>query len=386
MSETCGKPHAIHRPGRGVIALVWCVAHAGGVNAYQSFIAGWASAVEVLAGAADKSVIDMCRDGLDTAMAKRMHRLAAVYYGPANSPRKQQQARGVAAANGHTMNTLAEIERWVKKLKHTKHAWRVRKDLCTQPAVLRAVRDRAKELVAELNGPPETVNEAQVSVSAIPNSTYMRFTAVAPGHLVRAALDALLATDTRDHPAEHAMKLIAGGGDADGPEISTRVIVRMDDLASFEERPDGEVILSLTNGTRMTGQDYLKANISPKLRIALVAPMQGTLNIYEGRFANEKQREAASIEDPCCVIDGCGVGADYAQFNHNIPYSRGGPTTLGNLSTMCGFHNGRLRDGTEYGSVEKIDGKNYFLPPFGGRPRLNDHPVARGGGLRVTGC
>ncbi len=37
-------------------------------------------------------------------------------------------------------------------------------------------------------------------------------------------------------------------------------------------------------------------------------------------------------------IPGCGQPASVCEVHHIIPRSRGGPTSLGNLLTMCAFH------------------------------------------------
>ncbi|STC69496.1 HNH endonuclease signature motif containing protein [Corynebacterium pilosum] len=353
------------------------------MTTYQTFAAGWASAISILEGAAGRSVIDMCKDGLDTTMAKLLHKLSTIYFGSTSHTRYQARARRNAADNRHTFNTLAEIEKQVKKLDDKKHSWRMREELTEQPAILRSIRARADELLAELNGPEKVVNESSISARAIPNSTHMRLSATAPGHLVRAALDALNDVPEDDR-AEEAVRRIFGGGTSAEPTLSARVIVRAEDVASIgEEREDGDVILSLTNGTRILSSELARQNLAEDCRIVLVSPMLGVLNVFEGRFANEKQREALAAVEPVCTCDGCGEGADYCEINHNIPYSRGGPTSVRNLSTVCRFDNGRMSDTNIYGHIEQRGGENYHVSPYG-QWRLNNHPVARGGAMRLV--
>ncbi|WP_257181592.1 HNH endonuclease signature motif containing protein [Corynebacterium cystitidis] len=353
------------------------------MTTYQTFAAGWASAISILEGAYGKSVIDMCKDGLDTTMAKLLQKLATVYYGSTGHTRYQERSRRTAAEKRHTLHTLNEIEKQINKLNNKKHSWKMREELTKQPPILRTIRARGNELLAEYNGPEKVTNETSISARALPNSTNMRLTATAPGHLVRAAMDSL-ASVPEDQRAEEAIKRIFGGGEATEPKLAARVIVRADDVASIgEELPDGDVILSLTNGTRVLSSDLARENLAEHCRIVLVSPMLGVLNVFEGRFATDKQREARAAVEPVCTCDGCGTGADYCQINHNVPYSRGGPTSNNNLSTVCDYDNGRMSDTDIYGHIEQRGGENYHVSPFG-QARLNDHPVARGGAMRLV--
>ncbi|MHA2787928.1 HNH endonuclease signature motif containing protein [Corynebacterium sp. S7] len=358
------------------------------MNAFEHFAAQWGQAMDILAAAFGRSVFELCQAGLDTKMAKQVDKLGEVYFGKTKSTRKQARARGFAGKQGHTLFTLAEIETIVGRLKDKKHAWKVREELCKEAPIMRQIQERGKELIAEFNGPEVPVNKPSVSATAIPGSTYVNFRACAPGHLVQAAMDALHAEESDEHVAVRAMNILAGGGSAGGPPITPAVVISLDNLAKVVGYEGDDVILSLTNGTRMTGKDFVEATLTEKGFVMLVDPVEGPVNVYyASRVATPKQRLMRSICDPVCVGDGCGVGADYCQMNHNVAWSAGGPTNINNLSTMCKFHNGRMDDDRGsplHGHVDQVDGQVYFFPPFGGKPRLNDHPVARGGAMRLV--
>ncbi|MCI6205874.1 MAG: HNH endonuclease, partial [Corynebacterium glucuronolyticum] len=54
---------------------------------------------------------------------------------------------------------------------------------------------------------------------------------------------------------------------------------------------------------------------------------------------------------------------------------------------LCPFDNGRNdddRDRRLHGHVEKINGLDMWVPAFGGAPKLNMHPCAQGGAIRLA--
>lgn len=54
---------------------------------------------------------------------------------------------------------------------------------------------------------------------------------------------------------------------------------------------------------------------------------------------------------------------------------------------LCPFRNGRNDDNPaqpRYGRIERINGVDYFVPPFGDRPRLNMSAYAQGGATRLA--
>jgi len=49
-------------------------------------------------------------------------------------------------------------------------------------------------------------------------------------------------------------------------------------------------------------------------------------------------RRAVATRHPHCAFPGCAQPASVCEIHHIIPRSRGGPTSLNNLLTLCTFH------------------------------------------------
>ncbi|WIM67975.1 HNH endonuclease [Corynebacterium breve] len=259
------------------------------MTAFETFAASWADAISILDGAFGATAGDLVEAGLDSRMARKVVRLAGVYFGPTHAGKKQAQACRSARENRHTFNTLGEIETFVGRLKNKAHAWAMRKALCKEPANLKRINERGKELLSEFNGPEQPANKASLRATAIPDSTYMHFRACAPGHLVKAAMDALTEHASEEHPAERAMKILAGGGNPAGPAVVPAVIISIDDAGALITAEGDEVILSLTNGTRMLGADFIRNALADYGYAMLVDPVRGPINVYRtSRFATKK--------------------------------------------------------------------------------------------------
>lgn len=59
----------------------------------------------------------------------------------------------------------------------------------------------------------------------------------------------------------------------------------------------------------------------------------------ERRLANTAQRQALTIRDGGCVVDGCTIPAAWCEVDHVTPWALGGRTDLANLALCCSFHN-----------------------------------------------
>ncbi|WP_336884536.1 hypothetical protein [Corynebacterium pilosum] len=69
-------------------------------------------------------------------------------------------------------------------------------------------------------------------------------------------------------------------------------------------------------------------------------------------------------------------------MHHITAFKHGGKSEMKNFTCLCEFHNGRNdddRDRPRYGHIDKIDGLDYWMPAFGGKPVLNNHPRRRAG-------
>lgn len=358
------------------------------MTALETLASAWQDATAVLRDATGLTVEQLCQVGMDARLAKQISKLSEVYFGQTKSTRRQADCVSAAEANKHTLHTLDEIEAFASKVERTDLVWKMRTELCREPANLRQIKARGKELLLEYNGEEQPVNEPKISASAIPGSTYSRLRIDAPGHLVQAALDALKENSGEEHSAIAAAKQLAGAAKGGSTAVTPAVIISLEGAAKLAVGEGDDIVLSLTNGTRMTGADFVASKLTEHGLVMLVDPVEGPVNLYRtSRFPNDKQRMMAKLENPVCAAYGCGVGADYCQINHNEAWKNGGRTNIGDLSTACGFHNGRNDDdrgSPRYGYLDRIGGQIHHVPAFGGPPLLNDHPVALGGAMRIA--
>ncbi|MGI0541339.1 HNH endonuclease [Corynebacterium aquatimens] len=110
----------------------------------------------------------------------------------------------------------------------------------------------------------------------------------------------------------------------------------------MEGRGD-DIELRLTNGTTMTGAEYVNgvvAKHAKPFQLGLFHPEEGPVNLYrESRFANDKQRKLLRAAMPMCLAPGCRKSADQCQFHHMTAWKHGGETNLKNLAVLCRYHN-----------------------------------------------
>ncbi len=79
------------------------------------------------------------------------------------------------------------------------------------------------------------------------------------------------------------------------------------------------------------------------------------------RVATKTQRLALAARDGGCSFPDCDVPAAWTQAHHVVEWSRGGPTTLDNLTLVCGFHHRSFERG---GWSCRIDrGLPHWRPP-----------------------
>ncbi|MDK8880513.1 HNH endonuclease, partial [Corynebacterium sp. MSK008] len=77
------------------------------------------------------------------------------------------------------------------------------------------------------------------------------------------------------------------------------VMVPISEHARIMAGEGDDVILTLTDGTTMTGAEYLQHEFGETLEVAAFHPEQGAVNLYDTeRFANQKQRDMACMVSP----------------------------------------------------------------------------------------
>ena len=70
------------------------------------------------------------------------------------------------------------------------------------------------------------------------------------------------------------------------------ILIPLDEHINIMKGHGNDVILGLTDGTTMTGAEFLAQNFADVLEVAMFHPQEGPVNLYDTqRFANQKQRD-----------------------------------------------------------------------------------------------
>lgn len=126
-----------------------------------------------------------------------------------------------------------------------------------------------------------------------------------------------------------------------------RLLERPEDRAAgtaeivLHVRPDGN---ALADGTPLS--DHAVAGLLPDAFVSLLITDMRRRPIDASprrRFPTRRQRRVVDERNPECAHQGCHAGM-FLQYDHIVPYSRGGPTAIDNLQRCCGPHN-RARTG-----------------------------------------
>lgn len=165
------------------------------------------------------------------------------------------------------------------------------------------------------------------------------------------------------------------GGYLKRAQLHTTVVMTLDEATRIAAGDGDDITLHLTNGTTMTGAEYVTAalyegRVSDEGHAVLVDALRGPVNAYRTqRFANTKQRVMALAENPTCAWPGCRRPGEECQTHHMEPWKYGGETNAENLVTLCAYHNGVNDDDPASipvrGRMERVNGKiqRVFTPP-----------------------
>ena len=105
-----------------------------------------------------------------------------------------------------------------------------------------------------------------------------------------------------------------------------------------------DVLLGLSDGTTITGAEYLALHHGGELEVALFHPVEGAVDVYRGRrYANAKQRLLAKLVSPTCAWPDCKTASEHCEAHHVTPWKHGGNTNMDNLTMLCSYHN-RVND------------------------------------------
>lgn len=286
-------------------------------------------------------------DIFDTDDAGALRSLAETYFG--ESPFTGYQRRAIAAAETqqHSLDDLQRIERHVHSLKTQQLAWRLREHLCGVPGenIDTEAREQLKKLLPQPSPPPMGV-KIRRGKNGAPDTLIYR----GPSKDVARLYDHLDRPDTSDlfeKPHNQPQRYNLGDSRNQTPEAAPHIILTLDNLESLKQNKD-DVILTLTNGARMTGAEWVTARLHEVGFITLIHPVEGPVNLYRTeRFPNLKQRLMAAAESPLCSYPGCRQPASRSQIHHITAWKHGGKTNAANLTVLCAYHNARNNDDPE---------------------------------------
>ena len=220
----------------------------------------------------------------------------------------------------------------------------------------------------------------------------MRISIVADQHTARTAIDKARAS--HDDAATVFVTAAALDGLGEVPAVEPVIVLpSAPSVMGATGHEQYNHMLSILGGTSVTAREWSQVKLAEFGWVLLLEPVTGKeLGFFRfktdsARFAGVLERKIQKAKTPVCAVEGCACGADKCQMHHIESWSSGGPTTMGNMTMLCPFHNGRNDDNParpRYGRIERINGLDYFVPPFGGRPRLNMSACTQGGATRLA--
>ena len=292
-------------------------------------------------------------EGIEVSLAKNYARLATELFSPCDSPRVQHDAIALAEEKKLSANHLLMVNKHARKLKARGAAWKLRAELIALEGSLEEVEAYAKKRVTEEGG--DTKKKPGVRLGRVIDG--LRTISITDTQRkitdLEKTLDAAIKDD--DQPRSEALlepfwDLIEGKGTGlIKPEYRTVIAIGLNDFAKVSCGKGEDVVVALSDGTTMTGAEFINAAmegaLGDKLYVGLFHPTAGPVNLYEARFASDKLRTLAMAENLVCPWPGCNVPADRCQVHHIDAHKHGGHTKPSNLTMLCKYHNGVNDDG-----------------------------------------
>ena len=319
------------------------------MNGQQIIKLFYTSGIPILRDVYECSPHDLAGDLMPLNTARKYTRLADVLFGPADSPKVQRDSVALAEARQLSLEYLEMVNKHAKKLNTRGAAWKLRAELIAFEGTFEEVEAYAKKRVTEQGG--DTKKKPGVRLGRVIDGlrtisitdTQRRITDL------EKTLDAGIKHD-EDQPRSEALlepfwDLVEGTGTGlIKPAYRTVIAIGLEDYAKISCGKGEDVIVALSDGTTMTGAEFINAAmegaLGDKLYVGLFHPTAGPVNLYEARFASEKLRTLAMAENLVCPWPDCNVPADRCQVHHIDAHKHGGHTKPSNLTMLCKYHNG----------------------------------------------
>ena len=376
----------IHRIFRPFSRVFWFGFSVAGMNPFAALVAGLTNPIETLEHF-DAQVLNAV--GCSPARVREWTKLHAVYYGKTTFTRKQTDAITVARSTQKSLDQLVYIESSLVGVKDPGQKWDLRLALLSIPGDYKTLQRRAKTIVPEVDTPAPTPTMG----FGRSRGGMRRLDAMGTEHDMAAIEYALRQRVTGDGPAgpqmyETFMTMLGLRPSEDNEATPTPavapavprppILVPLPDYITIIGGDGDDTILGLTDGTTITGADYLAQHYGDQLEVALFHPQEGAVNLYDTqRFANRKQRDLARATMPTCPVPECRHAADNCQVHHIRAWSKGGHTNMDNLAMLCRYHNHTNDDDPAHayrGRVENIRGTPIWRSPRGYLVANTVHP------------
>ncbi|WKK63577.1 HNH endonuclease signature motif containing protein [Corynebacterium sp. P8-C1] len=316
------------------------------MNDFDAFITTLADPLTILAGFDRQAAT---RAGIKPATVTEWNTLHRIYFGPTRFRKKQRQAVAIARDTKKTFDQLALIEHRTAKISDPAEKWALRVALLSVRGNYETLKRQARQIVPDRDDRPAPAATVRFTGSR----KNMRTCTITGDEHTMAALEYALrrgvAPDRAAGPQmyEAFVDVIAANGDGNsssgGVGVSVArpmVLIALPDYTKILAGEGDDVVLGLSNGTTMTGAQYLNEVHGAQLGVGLFAPEAGAVNLYrEQRLANAKQRDLARLMLTTCPVPGCRHAADNCEVHHVTAWSQGGETNMANLSVLCRYHN-----------------------------------------------
>lgn len=345
-----------------------------GMNPFTTLLGALKSPLDFLTHFDRQEALDA---GVDPAMVRKWEKIHDVYLGPTKWTRQQSGAVAAARKGGFTADKLYLIEQKLAHITNTRKKWELRHRLLGVRGRYEVLRRKAKALVPEDNkpAPKDTIGfgrsrNGKRSMIAIADEKRM----AALEFALRQFIDP--AKPAGPQMVDAFFNILSGQSRVAPAVPRPLILIPLPDYVNIVGDKGDETVLGLSDGTTITGAEYLREHHSKDLEVALFHPQEGAVNLYDTqRFANKKQRDLARATLPTCPVPDCRHAADNCEIHHIKPWSRGGPTNMDNLATLCPYHNRTNDDDPQRrhrGRIHNIRGTPTWVSPRG-YPVANSH-------------
>ncbi|MEH0146289.1 HNH endonuclease signature motif containing protein [Corynebacterium sp. Q4381] len=279
--------------------------------------------------------------GISSSTAGDWEAVHNAYFGPTRYVRLQRQAVSLARAGRFPLDQLVLIEKKLKLVADAAERAALRVELLQSRRSYKYLQQRAKELVPVEEKPYKkqaSFTRSRCGTRGFHIGSDERRLADLE-HRLREGLDPGQPAGPQMEEKFWSLFENSGGGIAPAAPQPC-VLVPLDKHVAILQGAGDDTELMLTDGTSITGAQYLALHHACDLQVALFHPEHGAVNLYRTqRRANTKQRTLAALVSPGCAVPGCRLPADHCETHHVTAWKHGGETNISNLAVLCSYHN-----------------------------------------------